>query len=147
MGGQIQGLLGFQAARQEGSAQKAAAFYNAQVASQNANLQEQVTKADITRQRQENYVRQGQSVAASGGLTGSSLDTILGNAIQEEFDILNTQFQSNINRTNLLNGAQLSIYQGKTAKKTSRLQGAASILAGTAQDAKTAASFMGGGAA
>jgi hypothetical protein len=93
--------------------------------------------------RRENYVRTGQNVASAGILGGSSLDVILDNVAQQEFDILNTQFQSNINRNNLLNQARLDIYQGKTAKKASRLQGAASLLSGINQDVQTAAKFMG----
>ena len=117
----------------QGDAADAAAQYNANMARQDAGIAETQTQADILKTRTEQGVLTGKLKAAAGitgGMTGSNLDILSSNAVQQELDILNIKQQGALKKRGLLSQASLDISAGENAKKQSKLAAAGTILSG-----------------
>lgn len=124
---------------QQGSAQKAAADYNAAVARNNAIAARQQASAEAERQERQMRLRRGANIAkaaASGvALEGSVLDLFEDNAIEEEIDRLSIFYQGEINANNFEANATLDDMRGQAAKQASYFSAAGTLLGGTAKAA------------
>lgn len=133
----------------QGNADMAAAEYNANIARQDAGIAASQTAADIAKTRNEQKQVEGQLKARAGvlgGLTGSNLDILSSNAVQQELDILNIKQQGALKQRALLNEASLQLAAGQNAKKQSKLQAAATMLEGTGKAIGSVTQFIGLGA-
>jgi hypothetical protein len=117
----------------EGNATNAAAEYNANMARQDAGIAATQTAADIAKTRTTQALETGSLKAKAGitgGMTGSNLDILSSNAVQQELDILNIKQQGALKQRSLLSQASLDTAAGKNAKKQSKLAAAGTMLNG-----------------
>lgn len=117
----------------QGDATNAAAEYNANMARQDAGIAQTQTVADIQKTRTQQEQVTGTLKANAGvlgGMTGSNLDILSSNAVQQELDILNIKQQGELKKRGLLSEASLDVAAGKNAKKQSKLAAAGTMLQG-----------------
>jgi hypothetical protein len=117
----------------QGNATDAADQYNADMARQDAGIAATQTTADIAKSRASAESTNGTlkaNAGLTGGLTGSNLDILSSNAVQQELDVLNLKQQGAIQQRNLLSQASLDVAAGSNAKKQSKLAAAGTILNG-----------------
>lgn len=125
---------------QKGRAEADAAIYNANIAKEDATIAASQTEADVARLRRENLVRTGEAVA-KGGVGGSNADLLASNIMEQELDILNTEYQGKLQQRSLLNTANLDLMRADPAIKQSRYAAAGALLGGVSGATSSAGSF------
>lgn len=116
----------------EGNAAGAAADYNAAASRQKAAQAEQQAAEEERRARIQSRKQIGESRAAVGAsgvqLEGSPLDAIEESAMNAELDALTIRHQGQVKKQGFLADAQLSEFEGKTARTAGYIRAASSVL-------------------
>jgi hypothetical protein len=128
-------VIGAVAAIKQGQAAKAAADFNAQVATQNAELARQEAAAAERNQQRETYMRLGAIHAAQGhaggdAAQGSVLDVLGDVAAQSELERQQVVYQGELKARGFTNTALLDKYSGQTAETTGYLKAGSELLGG-----------------
>lgn len=137
------GALQAKGIKAQGDADYASGMYNANTAREDAGIAATQTVADIAKDRTSQALDTGKFKAAAGvtgGMTGSNLDILSSNAVQQELDILTIKQQGALTQRNLLNQAGLDIAGAENAKKQSRLEAGAALLGSASKAASSASS-------
>lgn len=130
----------------QGDADYESGLYNANTAREDAGIAATQTTADVAKARTSQALDTGKFKAAAGvtgGMTGSNLDILSSNAVQQELDILTIKQQGALTQRSLLNQAGIDIAGAENAKKQSRLEAAAAMLGSASKAAATASSSYG----
>src|SRR4051812_34066134 len=135
---------------QQGRAAKAAANYNAQIASQNAGLARQEAATLEEQQARENYLRLGAIHAAAGkngGVAneGSVLDVIADVAAQGEFQKQQIRLGGELKARDFNNSSILDNARAHQAERNSYYQAGADLLGGGASAYGSSLLKQGGG--
>jgi len=121
-------------AYQQGQAANAAAQYNAQINTQNAQIASQDAALQAQQQDRQNRLRLGSITAAQGasGFTGSgSVFDVLGDvAAQGELQKQNILYKGALNARGYTNTAALDVMQGQQAKTAGALKAGTNLLSG-----------------
>lgn len=132
------GAAGVQALGQlaAGESAKAAADRNAQMMRQEAELtrQQGVTQAEARDRRARELLGQQRAAIGQAGIgwEGSAQDVMLESATAAELDTLNTFYESELRAKGLMNQATITSWEGKQARRASRIGAVGSVLQGAA---------------
>lgn len=122
---------------QQGNAAKQAANFNAQVANNNAIAARQNAAANAKRQEREARLRAGANRAAAGAsgiqLSGSVLDLLEDNAMEEELDRLTILHQGELQASGLESSATLLRAEGSAAQRAGFAGAASTLLSGASE--------------
>jgi hypothetical protein len=122
---------------QSGNAARAAGDYNAALYERNAQISQQNTQAQETRQRRLAAMRAGSNRAAVGAsgvsLEGSPLDILESNAAQEELDALMIRWNGQNEASNLRASGALASAQGRNAQRSGYMSAGSALLLGGAK--------------
>ena len=119
---------------QQGNAAKQAANFNAQVANNNAIAARQNAAANAKRLEREARLRAGANIAASGAsgvqVSGSVMDLLEDNAMEEELDRLTILHQGELQASGLESSATLLRAEGSAAQRAGFTGAAGTLLSG-----------------
>jgi len=119
---------------QQGKAAQAAAAFNAQVQTQNAEIARADARMEAAQVERENYLRLGAIRAAqgaSGGTgAGSVLDVLADTARQGELERQNVIYRGELAARGYTNTAALERAQGQQAKRAATLRAGTELLSG-----------------
>lgn len=122
---------------QQGNAAKASGDYNAALYERNAQIAQQQSAADETRQRRLATMRAGANRAAVGAsgiqVDGSPLDILESNAAQEELDALMIRWNGQNAADSARASGALARAQGENAQRSGYMQAGSAILLGGAK--------------
>ena len=123
-------------ALQQGNAAKSAANFNAQTATQNAEIARQQATDQATQSSRENYLRLGAIRAAQGraggtGDAGSVLDVLGDTAAQGEIERQDIIYQGELKARGFANTATLERAGGSAAQTGGFLKAGSELLGGT----------------
>lgn len=127
----------------EGKAAQQAANYNAQMIEQEAEIAQNVSRANAAAQRRRARAFMGTARAAAGqtglGMAGSIKDVLDRSAAEAELDAMNIEYGGNLKAIGAANQAAITRWQGKQARKLGNIKAAAQIISAAS------GSYSGGG--
>ena len=128
-------VVGAVSAIQQGKAAKAADDFNANIASQNAQIARADAAAQAVQADREQYMRFGAIRAAQGKAggaagAGSVLDVLADNAMQGELERQNIIYQGEQRARGYSNTASLDTFAGKNAQTSGYMKAGTELLSG-----------------
>jgi hypothetical protein len=119
-----------------GESAKAAAEQNAAMMRQEAEIARRQGVAQSTARERATRQFLGRQRAAIGqagiGFEGSAQDVMLESATAAELDVMNTMYEAELRAKGLMNQATITSWEGKQARRASRMAAVGSVLTGAA---------------